>query len=440
MKRRRSSSEPPSPTSGPSPASRMFNLVCSTVHDIFPMSFCPVPLELRVDTASNPRPDYPFPFTGRVMHEERNRVRMTLERDWTEEYLRQLNPTVGSVARTLQWRARGRYSAGWRRSRFSGEWLYFGPAPDPTRVADETEVVGRQRMEAAAMVDREVDRREDARWAEARAANFAQESALRVEREQRRALLRANRLVREANKYGRHAVPPPPQLDRPTDERINDETDRQVGQSGMMAGQGGQVGMVGLQMVGAAAAGPPSERPASRARSRASRPARRGGRPTALRRQVATEGATDDKWLTVMAQKAAHPEIYGWKHRNRVMEIVLIHSHPERDHIRRCLDSEETRAQEDAMALMRTQQLTGALTSLDTSWPPKVGVRIIMEGAGWHPTGEVERREPTSSSDETEEDRRWSPPPPYCEANGIRPRPRRDDEDRPGGAGRPVRA
>ena len=418
----RAASRPRRPTSAPpSPASEMFPLDCRSVHDLFPLNFCPVPLELRVDTAANPRPDYPYPFTGRVREEDKKKVRNTLERDWTEEYLRQLNPTVGTLARTLQYRTQGRYTAGWRRSRFNGEWLYFGPAADPGALASETEVVGRQRVEAARLVDREVDQREEARWAEARAANFAKESVARVKREERRALLRAERLVREANIawYGHqggasmNAVPPPPEMrprSRPASPRAPILDQRR-----------------------------PEGRPASTSRNAPARdgPARRGGRMAALQnteRRVC-DNIVNDQWLKVLAQKAAQPDLYSWKHRNRVMEIVLTQAHPDRDHIRRCLDSEETRAQQDAMALLRTEQITGAAASLDTSWPPKDSVRIVMNGPGWAPTRG--RDDESSESSEAEADR-WSPPPPYCEAQARRNGGRRDDDLGGNGAGRPI--
>ena len=62
-----------------------------------------------------------------------------------------------------------------------------------------------------------------------------------------------------------------------------------------------------------------------------------------------------DIWLKMLGQKANLPDLHAWRHRFRVLEHILREQHPERDHIRRVIDSEELKAQDDAAALMRSQ-------------------------------------------------------------------------------------
>ena len=45
---------------------------------------------------------------------------------------------------------------------------------------------------------------------------------------------------------------------------------------------------------------------------------------------------------------------------------------------RRYLDAEAARVRTDAMALMRSQELTGAATSLDFSWPCNHEIKIDL--------------------------------------------------------------
>ena len=138
---------------------------------------------------------------------------------------------------------------------------------------------------------------------------------------------------------------------------------------------------------------------------------------------------TTDPWKVIMTQRASLGQLYGWRHRNRVMEIILTHSHPERDHIRRFLESEETQAQEDAMALMRSQQLTGAAASLDIAWPPTNAVKIVMGRPGRVPNVETE----DTDEEETETEAEDSSPPPYCDS--FRERRDRDEDGGTGNGG-----
>ena len=105
-----------------------------------------------------------------------------LERDWTATRERQINPTVGSVARVMQMQTSGRWLDGWRRSRFTGQWLFFGPAADPNRIQDEVELAGRLRGEATARVARQTVERESRAEAEARTGEDAIRAAERAVR------------------------------------------------------------------------------------------------------------------------------------------------------------------------------------------------------------------------------------------------------------------
>ena len=86
----------------------------------------------------------------------------------------------------------------------------------------------------------------------------------------------------------------------------------------------------------------------------------------------------EDQWLTMQQQRAQLPDLHKWRHRIRVLEHVLMDAHPDREHIKRVLASEAHLALEDAKALIRTKEITGAGTMLDFSWPPKNGVRVTL--------------------------------------------------------------
>ena len=74
-------------------------------------------------------------------------------------------------------------------------------------------------------------------------------------------------------------------------------------------------------------------------------------------------------------------------------------THPDRDHIRREIDSQERRAR----ALIRSGDMP------DVSWPTREGTTLEMERLP-----ELGEFLDTSVSEEDEEDYREVPPPPYC--------------------------
>ena len=138
----------------------------------------------------------------------------------------------------------------------------------------------------------------------------------------------------------------------------------------------------------------------------------------------------NDPWLKLMGQKATIPDLYEWRHRTRVMELMMSDAHPLREHIRRVLASEEQRAHDDARALLRSQELTGAAASLDIAWPPNNDVRLVIG----KPSRELLGMEFTEEETTTEEEETWSPPPPPgC---GPRFRERKDGEGDGNGGGR----
>ena len=126
------------------------------------------------------RPAYPYPFTAPVLAADIRVVRTTLEGEWDDEVARQIGPTTGSVARVLQLRAPGRWSDGWRRSRRTGTWLFFGRNPSPTRLTTETQIRGNLRGEAAARLLNQEKEGEERGAAEERAGRHVNEAAARA--------------------------------------------------------------------------------------------------------------------------------------------------------------------------------------------------------------------------------------------------------------------
>ena len=63
-----------------------------------------------------------------------------LERDWDIEANRQIEPTIGSIARAIQWRAILMVANGWRRSRRTGNWIFVGDEPTGNALRREREV------------------------------------------------------------------------------------------------------------------------------------------------------------------------------------------------------------------------------------------------------------------------------------------------------------
>ena len=118
-----------------------------------------------------------------------------------------------------------------------------------------------------------------------------------------------------------------------------------------------------------------------------------------------------DTWRQLQAQKAALPALHEWRRRVRVAELQLMETHPQRDLIRRVIEGEEAIAVADAKALVRSQELTGAITSFDIAWPPSKSVTIKMGKRG--------RDLEVSSSDEDDQERPGGRyfgaiPPPNC--------------------------
>lgn len=158
-----------------------------------------------------------------------------------------------------------------------------------------------------------------------------------------------------------------------------------------------------------------------------------GGEGDAWRRRIINpedRARCRDHWANYQAQKLALPELFEWRHRLRVTELMMKEAHPYRAHITRVLESEEQAARDDATALMRSQEITGAATMLDISWPPQNNFRIWFGRPGRELGGGEE-----SESDSETEPLPDSPPPPYC---GFRYRDPRMDGDNDGN-GRPQR-
>ena len=121
-----------------SPASTLFPTRSRYhVHDVFPLSNKEIHPVLRI---SGRRPAWPFPFTAPVSKERRVPVMRELERDWDIEANRQIEPTIGSIARAIQWRALLMFANGWRRSRRTGTWIFVGDEPSYNALRKEREV------------------------------------------------------------------------------------------------------------------------------------------------------------------------------------------------------------------------------------------------------------------------------------------------------------
>ena len=97
--------------------------------------------------------------------------------------------------------------------------------------------------------------------------------------------------------------------------------------------------------------------------------------------------------------------------------------------------SEEARAQEDARALLRTQELTGAQTQLNNSWPPEDNFRVYFGEPRREMFEEDDGFEPFSETETEPDTPLRSPPPPYCGPGRFRENP---DQDGNGGPGRPA--
>ena len=54
-------------------------------------------------------------------------------------------------------------------------------------------------------------------------------------------------------------------------------------------------------------------------------------------------------------------------------------THPDRDHIRREIDSQERRARDTLRAFIRSSDVSGTAAMPDVSWPLREGTTIVME-------------------------------------------------------------
>ena len=402
---------PPSP-----PEALPIGLHTDMVHLIFPLGDVRVPVPLRTGF----RPIHPYPFTGEVSGEDRERVRAALELTWVEEAARQRNPTVGSVSIMLQLRASWRWEQGWRLSRFSGEWIFMGDR-------DSEGFEGRLQRE-------QEDRSQLRGVALRRLALMVREEELEAPVDSELAIRRMRTRLRELRAQNGPGVRGIAEgaintmnVARFADRRGEDGRDRAAtGPAVPQPGLGGQVtDRPQPQMMPAAADGAraaPAARPRGRGGSRpfpawpwsrgrggySNRGQRRGHKrgTKSARRGVIPQ----DPWLELLGIMARHPEVFEWLHRVRTTQHLLMAAHPNRDHIRRVVESEERRSVELAGSLLRGQEVTGAATILDISWPPTNNTTILMGRPGIFMPG----AELTDESDEET----IQPPTPYCGPRG----------------------
>ena len=86
-----------------------------------------------------------------------------------------------------------------------------------------------------------------------------------------------------------------------------------------------------------------------------------------------------DPWLRLQAPRSEIPHIHAWVNRIRVLEYLLMKTHPDRDHFRKVIDSQERRARDTARALIRSQDVSGTAAMPDVSWPPRGRATLVMD-------------------------------------------------------------
>ena len=474
----------------------------NTVHLIFPL-----------DPDSQPpswlrrgyRPDFPYPFTGAVARADREVVRRALERDWRQEAAQVDDATDVGVAALFQMRTFWLWENGWRRSRFSGNWGFYGSGDDEDhqgRLNAETQMRGEERQRAQRRLDslrraeRELlidprpvtceamtrliwdrlqlirrafatlsqDDREhlfqfDGQWVrndiaerqiivrnpapgirprspatqsrpttpqpqpqpqlqnsvgipargpdmEARRLEHQRDFQEILAEQAQGVVDNVNRILQQAEELNLPAVG---ERARAEMEVAQENLRRRREDMGVMqARYDARRAEVNLQREqqrreelrnrqkqnqaletpnpGAGLQAWRGRGRRERGRGRPLQTARRGGgrghfdeRRMPERRadnEVRRQPEHNDPWRMIQAQKAAMPAIHDWRHRMRVAELQMLETHPQREHIRRVLESEEAAAAADAKALVRSQELTGAATSFDISWPPSKSVTV----------------------------------------------------------------
>ena len=130
-----------------------------------------------------------------------------------------------------------------------------------------------------------------------------------------------------------------------------------------------------------------------------------------------------DNWIRLQGQKALLPALHAWRRRVRVAELQLMETHPERDHIRRVLESEEAAAVAEAQALIRSEELTGIVVTPNINWPlPNAKERAELKNATGFlkadalpfPRMEKRRRRDSDEEDSDEGSFYNAVPPPNC--------------------------
>ena len=125
---------------------------------------------------------------------------------------------------------------------------------------------------------------------------------------------------------------------------------------------------------------------------------------------------------------AANPELFEWLHRLRTTQYMLTMAHPNREHISRVIQSEETRSRELAESLLRGQEITGVATLLNITWPPVRETTTVLGRPGLFIPGAEFYMEDVDDQDQDED---YLPPPPrHC-----RPRRGRGGRGPRGGRG-----
>ena len=389
------SSEPGEPAASqrdPAPGEGLpIGIHSDMVHLVFPLNDVRVPVPLRAGT----RPVHPYPFTGEVVEANRVVVRRVLEEAWIEEAARQRSPTVGSVASMLQLRTLWRWEQGWRRSRVTGQWLFMGDYfanGFNDRLITETE--DRSCLRGIAM---------------RRLATMARDDTVRgpfnMEEDQR--LMRL-RLLEVRERLGRLAEGNVPR-------RAGNLAGSQAGMQGGAQAMPQQVAQpVAAQRAQSNVGARPLPFPEfpwsrgtatrGRGRGRARNHKKARGNPNPRSRT----GVPGDPWLELMGLMARHPEVFEWLHRVRTTQHLLMMAHPNREHIRRVVQSEEARSADLARSLIQGQEMTGAATMLDIAWPPSrfSSNTIVMGQPGMYVPG-------AEISEESEDEADYYPPP-HC--------------------------
>ena len=426
---------------------RPIGVHAEVVHTIFPTEDVVLSAWARGAGGSGEiRPVFPYPFTGPVLAQHRETVRGTLETAWVTMAASLTNPTVADVSRLIQLATLWRWEQGWRRSRVTGDWLFMGDleAEDfHRRLATEEE--DRSALRGQAM-------RRMAVWL---SDNFPVPAAM-AEARARASLAELRRINRAHggavwSRMRRPAGDKPARADgpgmagaapqrgaerdggRPRAENLTRRTlAAAIGQALREAGDAQQEGPGrGRANQGGRGRGQEQEPvPNPWAWSRGSQ---RGGRgrgfvdnPTYV--PEAKREPPRDPWQEVLTVMAANPELFEWLHRLRTTQYMLTMAHPNREHISRVIQSEETRSRELAESLLRGQEITGVATLLNITWPPVRETTTVLGRPGLFIPGAEFYMEDVDDQDQDED---YLPPPPrHC-----RPRRGRGGRGPRGGRG-----